>query len=63
MSSSASVRSAWGLVLACGLFMFFLRLYLGHLSVSKPGPYLSVLQSCWNLHVWNRKEALFLSSV
>ena len=32
---------------------------LGHLSVSKPGPYLSVL----HLHVWNRKEALFLSSV
>ena len=43
--------------------MFLLGLYLGHLSVSKPGPYLSVLQSYWNLHVWNRKEALFLSSV
>ena len=36
MSSSASVRSAWGLVLVCGFFMFFLGLYLGHLSVSKP---------------------------
>ena len=36
---------------------------LGNLSVSKPGPYLSVLQSYWNLHVWNRKGALFLSSV
>ena len=43
--------------------MFFLGLYLGHMSVSKPGSYLSVLQSNWNLHVWNRKEALFLSSV
>ena len=43
--------------------MFFLGLYLGHLSLSKPGLYLSVLQSYWNLHVWNRKEALFLSSV
>ena len=63
MSSSASVRSAWGLVLVFGFFMFFLGLYLGHLSVSKPGPYLSVLQSYWNLHVWNRREALFLSSV
>ena len=63
MSSSESVRSAWGLVLVCGLLMFFLGLYLGHMSVSKPGPYLSVLQSYWNLHVWNRKEALFLSSV
>ena len=59
MSSSESVRS----VLLCGFFMFFLRLYLGHMSVSKPGPYLSVLQSYWSLHVWNRKEALFLSSV
>ena len=57
MSSSASVRSAWGLVLVCGLFMFSLRLYLGHLSVCK------LLQSYWNLHVWNRNEALFLSSV
>ena len=37
--------------------------YLGHLSVSKPCPYLSVLQSYWNLNVWNRKEASFLSSV
>ena len=63
MSSTESVRSAWGLVLVCGFFMFFLGLYLGHMSVSKPGPYLSVLQSYWNLHVWNRKEALFLSSV
>ena len=43
--------------------MFFLELYLGHLSVSKPGPYLCFLQRYWNLHVWNRKEALFLSSV
>ena len=51
MSSSESVRSAWGLVLVCGFFMFFLGLYL------------SVWQSYWNLHVWNRKEALFLSSV
>ena len=43
--------------------MFFLGLYLGHISVSKPGPYLSILQSYWNLHLWNRKEALFFSSV
>ena len=43
--------------------MFFLGLYLGYQSVSKPGPYLRVLQSYWNLHMWNRKEALFLSSV
>ena len=63
MSSSASVRSALGLVLVCGFFMSFPGLYLGHLSVSKPGPCLSVLQSYWNLRVWNRKEALFLSSV
>ena len=41
-------------------YSFFLGLYLGHLSVSKPCPYLSVLQSYWNLHVWNRKKALFL---
>ena len=63
MSSSASARSAWGLVLVCGFFMFFLGLYRGHQSVSKPGPFLSVLQSHWTLHVWHRKEALFLSSV
>ena len=63
MSSSASVCSGWGLGMACGLVMFLLGLYLGHQSVSKPGPYLSVLQSFWNLHVWDRKEALFLSSV
>ena len=31
--------------------------------MSKPGPFVSVLLSHWNLHVWNRKEALFLSSV
>ena len=43
--------------------MLFLGLYLGHQSVSKPGPYLSVLQRYWNVHVWNRMEALFLSSV
>ena len=43
--------------------MFVLGLYLGHQSVSKPGPYLSVLQNYWNLHLWNRKEALLLSSV
>ena len=43
MSSSESVRSACGLVLVCGFFMFFLGLYLGHVSVSKPGPSLSDL--------------------
>ena len=43
--------------------MSFLGLYLGRMSVSKPCPYLSILQSYWNLHVWNRQEALFLSSV
>ena len=43
--------------------MFLLGLYLGHQSVRKPGPYLSVLQSYWNLHVWHRKETLFFSSV
>ena len=63
MFSFASVRSALDLVLVCGFFMFFLGLYLGHLSVSKLGLSLSVLQSYWNLHVWNRREALFLSSV
>ena len=55
--------SAWSLVLVCGLLMFFLRLYLEYRSVTKPGPYPTVLQSNWNLHVWSRKEALFLSSV
>ena len=49
MSSSESVRSWF--------------VYLGHMSVINPGPYLSVLQSCWNLNVWNRKEVFFLSSV
>ena len=63
VSSSASVRSGWGLGMVGGLVMFLLELYLGHQSVNKPNPYLSVLQSYWNLHVWNRKEALFLSSV
>ena len=48
MSFSESVRSWF--------------VYLGHMSVINPGPYLSVLQSCWNLNVWNRIEALFLSS-
>ena len=51
MSSSASVRSGWGLVVVCGLVMFLLGLYLVHQSVSKPGPYLSVSQSYWSLHV------------
>ena len=52
-----------GLGLGLGMFMFFLGLYLGHLSVSKPDPHVSVLQSYWNLHMWNRNEALFFSSV
>ena len=43
--------------------MFFLGHYLAYWSVNKPGPYLTELQSYWNLHVWNRNEALFLSSV
>ena len=43
--------------------LFFLVLGLGYLSVSKPGLFLSVLQSYWSVHVWNRKGAAFLSSV
>ena len=51
MSSSASVRSGWALVVVWGLVMFLFGLYVGYQSVSKPGPYLRVLQSYWNLHV------------
>ena len=31
--------------------------------MSKPGPYLGILESDWSVHVWNWKEAAFLSSV
>ena len=43
MSSSESVRSAWGLVLVCGFFMLFWDCILRHVSVSKPGPFVSDL--------------------
>ena len=65
MSCRVFICKCLGLVLVCGLFVFLLGLYLGHLSVSKPGPYFlfECFPNYWNLHVWNRKEALFLSSV
>ena len=63
MSSSESVRSAGGFGPGVWILHVFPGIVSWAFSVSKPDPYLSVLQSYWNLHVWNRKEALFLSSV
>ena len=48
----------------CGVVMFLVGACILCVNVATNLlRHLSVLQSYWNLHVWNRKEALYLSSV
>ena len=66
--TQTSFSSECAILLGVGLGMWALHFSrgcnLGASDMSKSGPHLIVFcKSYWSLHVWNRKEAAFLSSV